>query len=301
MKKLLARLVLYRTDEEVDFSFGYFISFVLIQTLLFMAAVYTICHLFKRDLIEVQFATFWPIWLLYFTVMHLVMSWFEYFFHRYTLHKVAVSWLATFKRKHTEHHSLTHVRDLRHKPNQSGHVQVRNKLAITEPEQIKSSAFPAYALVTFWGVFSLMIWPLQLLLPHSPILSAGYLAVVFSFSLYEILHAIMHLDYDKYWRKKVEQYPFIKKVYGFHAMHHSDELVNQAIGGFFGFPIWDWIFGTYFVPKDVPLPEAWVRPETQKPPEPRWLVRSLDRMVKRLEMRFIKRQKQIALARHNTE
>lgn len=301
MKKLLARLVLYRTDEEVDFSFGYFIAFVLIQTLLFMAAVYTICHLLKRDLIEVQFATSLPLWLLCFTLMHLVMSLFEYLFHRYTLHKVAVGWLATFKRKHTEHHSLTHVRDLKHKPNRIGQVQVRNKLAITEPNQIRSSAFPAYALITFWGVFSLMIWPLQLLLPSLPILSAGYLAVVFSFSLYEILHAIMHLDYDKYWHRKVEQSLFVRKVYGFHAMHHSNELVNQAIGGFFGLPIWDWIFGTYFVPEDVPLPEAWVRPETQKPPRPRWLVRMLDLMVKRLETRFIKRQKKTALARHNVK
>lgn len=301
MKKLLTRLVLYRTDEEVDFSFGYFIAFILIQTLLFTTLVYTVCHFLSRDLIEVQYTTPVPIWILCFIVMHLVMSLFEYFFHRYTLHKVAVSWLAAFKRKHTEHHSLTHVRPLNHSLNQSGQVPVRNKLAIVEPEQIKSSAFPAYALITFWGIFSLIIWPLQLALPGLPILSAGYLAVVFSFSLYEILHAIMHLDYDKYWRPRVERSLFVRKVYSFHAMHHADELVNQAIGGFFGLPLWDWIFGTYFVPEDKPLPGGWVRPETQKPPQPCWFIRLTDRLVEWLQMRIIKRRKRLALARHKAE
>lgn len=299
MKKLLSRLVLYRTNEEVDFSFRYFVAFVIIQTVVFMAIVYAFCDLLGQDLIRVQVTASPVSYLVCFAAIHLVMSLFEFLFHRYTLHKVVFSGLATFKRKHGEHHALTHVRALNTNGYRDGAVGVRNKYAIVEPEQIKSSAFPGYALAVFWCLFSALIVPLQLVFPALPALTAGYLAVVFSFSLYEIIHAIEHLNYEKYWKRWIEQYPFIREIYGFHLMHHSNELVNQAIGGFFGLPVWDWLFGTYFVPDELPLPGARVRLESQKPPPPRQPIRWLDGYIARVESRSKERRKRLALSKHD--
>lgn len=293
--RFLSRLVLYRTNEEVDFSFRYFIAFVVIQTGLFMALIYVVCLLADRNLLKTQLETSKLVYLSCFAVAHLVLSFFEYIFHRYVLHLVWLPWLAALKRKHTEHHQLTNVREVKVPLDEKGQAGVSNKYPITEPEQIRSSAFPGWALVAFWGIFSLLIIPLQFVLPNLPILFAGYLAVVFSFSLYEIVHAIEHLDYERYWKRLVERYPLVRRIYGFHLMHHSRVGVNQAIGGFFGFPIWDWIFGTYFVPDELPLSKAKVRPATQDPPAPCRLIRWLDRLAARADDRFKDWQKKAEL------
>lgn len=299
MKKLLQRCIFYRSSEKVDFSFGNFFVFVAAQTVVFFALVYGICFVTNRDYLHVQLNSSWQAYLTCFLVVHLALSLFEYFFHRYMLHKEFWQWFGPLKRKHTEHHGITHVRELADTADDEGRAEVRNKYAITKPEQIKSSTFPAWSLVAFWGIFSLVFWPLQIALPRLPILFSGYSAVVFSFMLYEVIHAIEHLDYDKHWKPFVDRYRLVRNLYGFHLMHHSRDKVNQGIGGFCGLPIWDWIFGTYFVPAELPLPGARVTPKSQDPPPPRRLLRWLDERVAEREDAIKKQRMKEVLAKRS--
>lgn len=202
-----------------------------------------------------------------------MLSFFEWGFHRYVLHSVTARWLAWFARGHRNHHGLTPIRL---QPVAAGSDRyVLNRYPIVEEAQHVDSAFPVYALVAFWALFTPVLIGIQLVLPNLPILLAGYTAITWSMCVYEILHAIEHQPYD--WWKRATEHPRLgsiwRKLYGFHHMHHANISCNEAISGFFGLPIPDWVFGTYHQPKDlllegrlatakdfaVPAPPAWVR------------------------------------------
>jgi hemolysin III len=291
----MKRLVIYRTEHDHDFSFGYFTVFTLIQCAIWLVLVYFVTRWINPGLAETQISSSWYAYLGTFAAAHTLTGLFEFFFHRYVLHRVFWNLLSAFRRKHTHHHSLTHVRELKNTADTAGRVEVRNKYAIISPEQIQSSTFPGYALVAFWGLASIFLIPAQILLPSLPVLFAGYLGVAFSFALYEIKHAVEHLDYDKHWRRGVQKSRFVRRWYGFHLMHHSRIGVNQAIGGVFALPVWDWVFGTYFVPEELPLPGVQVTPESQEPPKPRRLIQWMDAWVDKCEKRIIDRRKAAVL------
>lgn len=286
----LRALVLYRSIKKVDFSFGWFSLFVGLQVGLFFSIGYLILANFAPHLLAAQSGAGWWRYTLCFGCIHLTLAFFEFFFHRYVLHSVFWRLLQGLARKHRKHHGLTHVVELKTAPTLSDKVRVRNCYPIVEPTQIESSAFPAYALVTFWGVFTPLIVTVQLISPEMPWLISGYSAVAWSLWLYETMHAIEHLDYERFWRPKIERPDLLgrtaRKAYGFHLMHHSKDRVNQAISGFFGLPIPDWVFGTFFVPKELPLPNTEVNPATQIPPRPLFIIRWLDTIIEACERRI---------------
>lgn len=299
----LKRLVLYRTKQRVDFSFGWFSFYVAITTVGWLVLIGYLCIWLSPTLYTVQRSAPWYSYAICFTVAHMVMALFEFLFHRYILHSVFWQKLGFLKKKHTRHHALTHVVQLKNEPGIDDRIPVRNIYAIDEPEQIESSAFPAYALVSFWGIFNLLLLPTQIwLFPNQPLLITGNLAVTFSFWLYEVKHAVEHLNYEKYWQRWVERDDWIgriaKKVYGFHLLHHEEIRVNQAIGGVFGFPLWDIVFRTCFIPKELPLPGAKVTPESQVPPAPCRFIIWLDRVVDSCETTIRERSKAHALKAH---
>lgn len=291
---LLKPLVLYRTKERVEFSFGWFTVFVLLQTSGWIALVLGCTYWLSPEVFTMQIQTRWQNFIACFAVAHTVMGLFEYLFHRYTLHSVFAKSLWFLQKKHNRHHGLTHVKQVSETKDEP--KRVRNKYPILSPEQIESSAFPGYSLVTFWGIISLLIIPMQLVLKHQPILITGYLAVTFSFWLYEVKHAIEHLDYEKNWRKGVERSKIIREIYGFHLMHHFNVRVNEAIGGVFGFPLWDILFRTYYVPKELPLPGVVLKSELVAP-KPIFFIRWLDAIVSGKEARIKKRAGELALSR----
>jgi hemolysin III len=295
MEPLLIKLIRYRSHDDVTFSMGWFCFFVTLQSALFFTAGFFLLRWLAPDVLAVQISAPWYSYILCFAALHLFNGLFEFFFHRYVLHSVFWESLKSFREKHTEHHRLTHVRELQTSQATDEQVPVRNKYPILTPEQIEHSAFPGYALLAFWALFSVILIPLQIALPGLPLLVTGYLGVVFSFSLYEIKHAVEHMDYEKHWRRRVENSKFFREWYGFHLMHHSRIRVNQAIGGVFCLPIWDWVFGTYFVPDELPLPEQTVSPASQIPPAPRQPIRWLDRVVDACEQRLKDRRKAAAL------
>lgn len=231
----------------------------------------------------------WLAFLLTFLGVHLFICFFEWFFHRYVLHSVTARWLGWFARGHRNHHGLTPIRL---QPVTSGSDRyVLNRYPIMEAEQHVDSAFPIYATVAFWVLFTPPLIALQLLFPHLPFLLAGYTAITWSMCLYEILHAIEHQPYE--WWKQATEHPRLgviwRKLYGFHHMHHANVSCNEAISGFFGLPIADWAFGTFHQPKELLLEG---RVATAKdfavPPPPRF-VRWLDGWARKREAHLIRR------------
>lgn len=191
--------------------------------------------------------------LLTFVIVLLVNCFFEWVFHRYVLHATIHRFLIRFSRGHGHHHSLTAIR-LRSNEAGTGRIII-NRYPITEVEQYEDATFPPYALIVFWMVFTPPLLLAQFFFGHAPVLLAGYAAVTWSMINYEVWHAIEHFPYE-WWKHAVEHPRFgwlWKRVYGFHHFHHANIGVNEAIGGFFGLPIADWVFRTYHQPKDLLL------------------------------------------------
>jgi hemolysin III len=233
-----------------------------------------------------QIAAGWLPFVLVFLGMHMVLCFFEWAFHRYVLHSVTTKWLLWFARGHRSHHGLTPIR-LQPAPEGSDRY-VLNRYPITDETQYADSAFPVYAIVAFWGVFSPLIIGLQLIFPHLPMVLGGYTAITWSMCLYEILHALEHQPYD--WWKAATEHPRLglmwRKLYGFHHMHHANISCNEAISGFFGLPLADWAFGTYHQPKELLLEgRVATARDFAVPPPPGW-VQWLDGWARKRETRI---------------
>lgn len=188
-----------------------------------------------------------------FLVAHLFLCFFEWGFHRYVLHSVMVPWLRYFANGHRNHHALTNIQLRRDEVGPGRYVL--NRYPIVDKEQFEDSAFPVYALLAFWLLFTPILIGAQAVMPHAPIYLGGYSAIAWSMASYEIFHGIEHLPYP-WWERATGHQRFGKlwrKVYGFHHFHHANIGSNEAISGFFGLPLADWVFRTYHQPKDLLL------------------------------------------------
>ncbi len=228
-----------------------------------------------------------------FLAMHLVMCFFEWAFHRYVLHAMVSPILERFARGHRTHHGLTPIK--LQAVSEGSDRYILNRYPITEDEQYEDSAFPPYALAAFWLFFTPLLVGLQFAFPTLPVLVGGYSAIAVSMTLYEILHAIEHLPYE-WWQKAIEHPTFggmWTKLYGFHHFHHANINVNEAISGFFGLPVADWVFRTYHQPRELLLEGrvASARDFAVKPP---WgFVQAMDAWARKQESK-IQRQLQAA-------
>ncbi len=228
-----------------------------------------------------------------FLAMHLVMCFFEWAFHRYVLHAMVSPILERFARGHRTHHGLTPIK--LQAVSEGSDRYILNRYPITEDEQYEDSAFPPYALAAFWLFFTPLLVGLQFAFPMLPVLVGGYSAIAVSMTLYEILHAIEHLPYE-WWQKAIEHPTFggmWTKLYGFHHFHHANINVNEAISGFFGLPVADWVFRTYHQPRELLLEGrvASARDFAVKPP---WgFVQAMDAWARKQESK-IQRQLQAA-------
>lgn len=224
--------------------------------------------------------------ILVFMGTHLFNCFAEWGFHRYILHAVSVSWLRPLAKKHRHHHSLTPIR-LRREGIGRGRT-ILNRYPIVSPEQYENAKFPRWALVAFWGLFTPFLAGLQIWFPKTPVLFGGYVAVAWSLACYEIFHHIEHLPFT-WWERRIAHRRFgalWKKVYGFHHMHHANVGCNEAISGFFGFPIADWLFRTYRNPRELFLDGRAGTAKSFALTQPRRFVQRLDRWARRREKRL---------------
>ena len=226
---------------------------------------------------------------LVFLGMHLFTCFFEWGFHRYVLHSVTVSWLGRFARGHRNHHALTNIQ-LRRDLAGPGRI-VLNRYPIVDEEQFEDAAFPVYSLAAFWLLFTPLLIVVQLLLPHAPIYLGGYAAITWAMATYEVFHGIEHFPYP--WWERATLHPRFgglwRKVYGFHHFHHANVGSNEAISGFFGLPLADWLFRTYHQPQDLLLHGrmATAKEFAVRPPWP--FVTWLDRWARARETKIVHR------------
>lgn len=221
--------------------------------------------------------------ILVFLGTHLFNCFVEWGFHRYVLHAVPIAWLGTFARKHRRHHILTPIRLRREGAGRDR--TILNRYPIVSREQYESARFPKWSLAAAWGLFTPFLAGLQLCFPETPFLLGGYAAVVWSLACYEIFHHIEHLPF-RWWERRIAHPRFgaiWKKVYGFHHMHHANIGCNEAISGFFGLPIADWLFRTYRNPRELLLDGQMATAKSFALPEPRRFVQRLDRWARRRE------------------
>jgi len=274
------------TRVQAKFSIFWFSLQALGQYALLLLAF----RFFLPDVWAAQFGAGWLALLLTFLAAHLFICFFEWGFHRYVLHSVTTPWLLYFARGHRSHHGLTPIRL---QPVTEGSDRyVLNRYPIMEEAQHVDSAFPVYAIVAFWALFTPLLVGVQFLLPNAPVLMGGYAAITFSMCLYEILHAIEHRPYE--WWKRATEHPraggFWRRIYGFHHMHHANISCNEAISGFFSLPIADWAFGTYHQPKELLLEgRVATARDFAVPPPPRW-VRWLDAWARKRESKLRRRE-----------
>ena len=109
----------------------------------------------------------------------------------------------------------------------------------------------------------------------------------------EILHAIDHHPYE--WWKRATEHPRLgkmwRKLYGFHHMHHANISCNEAISGFFGLPIADWVLGTYHQPRELLLEGRVATAKDFAVPPPPRIIRWLDGWARKLEARVHHRER----------
>lgn len=232
-------------------------------------------------------ASFWQ-HAVVFTVTNLITCFFEYFFHRYVLHREAFPFLRMqYRAHHIIHHPSTRIAKRKTRKGQEILFLVENDYPITRPEQNVSAFFPWYTLLVFGLVFAPIFLLLQWLLPDFPWILTGNIGIFFGYSLYEVYHSIEHWPFER-WERLLEHPKwgaFWTKVYGFHLRHHATPGCNETISGFFLLPIGDWLFGTYAPTTTLyTTGEEW-KAENFRVPEPRWPIRLLDRIAKRMELK----------------
>ena len=275
---MFKKLTSFRDENSTSLSYGWFTLSYILQYLVVLAVVLLVCYLINPPSFFVQInnpfdATHFG----WFLGTKLFMSGFEFLYHRYVLHLTFWWLLRSQCVEHGNHHTRTNV------------TYVSNKYPIVEPDQNESATFPFYAPMAFSAVFMPGIVLLQIMNPNSPVLIGCITAIFSSLVFYEAYHAVMHLNYEDHWKKSVEKSRVVRRIYGFHLIHHVYRKVNQAIAGFFFFPIWDWIFGTYFVPVDcLPLPGK-PAPPRPEPPDPRWIIGIIDTIVNGIDVRLRKK------------
>ena len=74
-------------------------------------------------------------------------------------------------------------------------------------------------------------------------------------------------------------------------MHHANIKCNEAIGGFFGLPVPDWVFMTYHQPEELLLHDRKATAKDFSIPQPWRFVTRIDRWASRRESQRLHRQR----------
>lgn len=213
-------------------------------------------------------------------VLGLPLSLFEYLYHRYLLHQAILPFMGIMHASHKEHHDLTNVKAPVVARNPDTLVPVNNRYAVESPEQEEAMMFPGYALSIFYSIFLILLaLPLKLLFPQIPAILGTIGAVTCMYVGYEVWHAIQHFPYTRFWKPLLYDRPYsalIRRIYSFHLGHHFRPKSNLAVVGFWGWAVWDYMFGTHKRPLNLPLPGESVTWKDGELPKPRGLVKLLD-------------------------
>ncbi len=278
---------------EPKFSVTLFVTTILVT----LAGLFGLLALAVPGVWQAQLAAGWGSLVAVFLVVHLLAAFVEFGFHRYVLHAPLVPFLSYFYKQHTLHHALTRIgyqksRDGKEAIPRLVESVAVNRYPIVEEPQYEASYFPWYTMAVFSLLATVVLAPVQWLLPNVPVFLGGFLGIAWAISLYEIIHAIEHWPQST-WDRLIEHPTlgrFWRKAYAFHLRHHADIRCNEAISGFFALPLPDFLLGTYIDPETLYTHGKPVDPKQFVSPRPRfafirWLDRKADESVKRRRQR----------------
>jgi hemolysin III len=270
-----------RPHKEERFSVALFIFTVIATLAILLGAL----ALLFPELWRAQLAASALAFAFIFVGTHAFCGLMEFFFHRYVLHAPLIGALSYFYKQHTLHHALTRI--VQRPSTVTGEslptlVEVENRYPIVEEHQHEASFFPWYTLIVFSACLTPFLIVGHLIWPSAPWFLAGWIGVAFSLALYELVHAVEHWPEQRWHRLIARRYTggFWRKAYTFHLRHHADIRCNEGISGFFGVPIFDFLFGTYVDPSTLYLHGKTASPTEFVSPRPSFfLIRWLDTLA----------------------
>jgi hemolysin III len=261
------------------------VTLFLITIAISLAALLGALALIAPGVWRAQLSASWGALIVVFLIVHCLNAFVEFFFHRYVLHSPLIPFLSYFYKQHTLHHALTRVGYQKAKKGKPAMpCLVENRYPIVDEKQHEASFFPWYTLAVFGLLASGLFAPVQWLLPHAPVFLGGFLALAWSLSLYELIHAAEH--WPQATCDRLVSHPtqgrFWRKAYAFHLRHHADIRCNEAISGVFALPLPDLIFGTYVDPETLYRQGQQLDAREFVSPRPRFgVIRWLDRRAEK--------------------
>ncbi len=208
--------------------------------------------------------------------MGVPLSLFEYLYHRYLLHSAVLPFMSAMQRAHGNHHGLTDVRAPVRAHDPEKLATVTSEFPVEEKHQEESMMFPLWSGLIFVFVFTVLLGlPVKLLAPTQPVYTSLICAVMLYYCGYEVWHAFLHLPFEKFWEPRMHR-SSVRRVYGFHLMHHWRPTANLAIVGLWGVAVWDHLFRTHHRPERMPLDQALVNYHDGSFGKPRWPISMLD-------------------------
>lgn len=237
-----------------------------------LAVLFAGLRFFLPNVWERQFEAGIPVMIAVFLIFSIMHCFVECFFHRYVMHMMIVSRLFTLMDRHEKHHFVWTPISLHVSENKIV-KKIESYYLITEEKQLEFLHFRNSIFLIFFAFYALPFALLQWLFPLLPILLGGWIAIVVYATLYEIMHALEHKN-ETFWISR------------FHQYHHLRPGYNMAIVGFFGFPLADFVFGTFKSLSYALRDGMTVNKADLAPPKPCRLIQWLDRWA-------LKRQKKL--------
>jgi len=157
-------------------------------------------------------------------VTFLVCNFFEWWIHRYIMHRP--SKVPLFRAVYSRHTLMHHQFFTEH------------EMRFADHHDWRVTFFPPYALV----VFTLMSIPAALFLGWAISPNVGWLFITTTTSMYliyEFMHFCCHVDEN--WL--VRNMPFVNTIRRHHTAHHDQNIMMERNMNL-TFPIMDWLFGT---------------------------------------------------------
>lgn len=176
---------------------------------------------------QVQDAS-WGEWLVL-PVTMLGVNFSEYFAHRWLGHKKTKYGKLFYQRHSGDHHTFFLQDDMPYESSRDWRVVL----------------FPGYLIIAF--LLGLVI-PVGWLLLHLDLTNSAYMyaiGAIGGYLFYEVMHFSYHLPEGSF----VERTPIWRELRQLHVEHHKRDLMTEKNFNI-TIPIFDWILGTYHLPKD---------------------------------------------------
>lgn len=163
----------------------------------------------------------WYEWLVV-PVAFAVSNVFEWWIHKFVMHRPVKGFMGIYKRHTLAHHQFF----------------TENEYTVDNSRDFRIVFFPPYALITFMAMSLVPAFLLNRLgLPD-----AGWLLLITNTALYlnyELFHYCCHVKDDRL----VRHIPFINTIRRHHAAHHNTAIMMERNFNL-TYPIADWFFGT---------------------------------------------------------